>query len=238
MMQALVAPLYGFLLAAPLIVVYYSFSPGVVLEFPPKELTLRWYANLFEQQRLVQAIGVSAFVATFATVVALIAGVPAAYAPTRGRFVGRRALAALFLTPLVLPGLVGTVWPLLGAHGLITLPWVIRAVSASLETTDPHLGDAARGLGAAPLATFFLVTLPAIRPGVTAAAAFAFIVSFGNFALSMFFTSGTVTTLPVAIFEYIDQFQDPTVAAASTLVIVGTAALVGLAARLRKTELP
>ena len=106
MMQALVAPLYGFLLAAPLIVVYYSFSPGVVLEFPPKELTLTWYANLFERQRLVQAIGVSAFVATFATTVALMAGVPAAYALTRGHFVGRRALAALFLSPLVLPGLV------------------------------------------------------------------------------------------------------------------------------------
>ena len=255
MMRALVAPLYGFLLAAPLIVVYYSFSPGVVLEFPPKELTLTWYANLFERQRLVQAIGVSAFVATFATTVALMAGVPAAYALTRGHFVGRRALAALFLSPLVLPGLVlalgllmamstlapglvGTVWPLLGAHGLITLPWVIRAVSASLETTDPHLEDAARGLGATPLAAFFLVTIPAIRPGVAAAAAFAFIVSFGNFALSMFFTSGTVTTLPVAIFEYIDQFQDPTVAAASTLVIVGTAVLVGLTARLRKMELP
>ena len=99
MMRALVAPLYGFLLAAPLIVVYYSFSPGVVLEFPPKELTLTWYANLFERQRRIQAIGVSAFVA-------LMAGVPAAYALTRGRFVGRRALAALFLAPLVLPGLV------------------------------------------------------------------------------------------------------------------------------------
>ena len=54
----------------------------------------------------------------------------------------------------------------------------------------------------------------------------------------MFFTSGTVTTLPVAIFEYIDQFQDPTVAAASTLVILGTAILVGVTARLRKMELP
>ncbi len=254
-MRLLVVLLYGFLLAAPLVVVYYSFSPTVVLELAPRKLTLVWYANLFERERLVQAIGVSALVATLASALALLTGIPAAYALTRGRFAGRRALAAFFLSPLVLPGLVlalgllmamstvapglvGTVWPLIGAHVLITLPWVIRTVSASLETTDPYLEDAARGLGATRLETFFLVTLPAIRSGVAAAAAFAFIVSFGNFALSMFFTSGTVTTLPVAIFEYIDQFQDPTVAAASTLVILGTAILVGVTARLRKMELP
>jgi putative spermidine/putrescine transport system permease protein len=78
------------------------------------------------------------------------------------------------------------------------------------------------------------VTLPAIRPGIVAGALFAFIVSFGNFALSLFFTSARVTTLPIAIFEYIDQYQDPTVAAASSIVIVGTTILVVLGEWLRK----
>ena len=111
-------------------------------------------------------------------------------------------------------------------------------MSANLEITDPHLEDAARGLGATPLETFFLVTLPAIRPGIVTGAIFAFIVSFGNFALSLFFASGRVTTLPVAIFEYIDQFQDPTVAAASSLVIFATTLLVVLATRVKKMGLP
>ncbi len=109
---------------------------------------------------------------------------------------------------------------------------------ANLEITDPRLEDAARGLGATPLETFFLVTLPTIRPAVVTGAIFAFIVSFGNFALSLFFASGRVTTLPVAIFEYIDQFQDPTVAAASSLVIFATTFLVVLATRAQKMELP
>jgi putative spermidine/putrescine transport system permease protein len=251
-MRWLVGFIYGFLALAPAIVIYYSFSSSIVLEVPPSALTLRWYENLFRQDRLVTSIGVSAVIATLATALALVCGVPAAYALTRSR---RTVLSALFLSPLILPGivlalgilmamsvtvpsLIGTGWPLIGAHVLVTVPWVIRTVSASLEITDPRLEDAARGLGATPLETFFLVTLPAIRPGVVTGAIFAFIVSFGNFALSLFFASGRVTTLPVAIFEYIDQFQDPTVAAASSLVIFATTFLVVLATRAKKMELP
>lgn len=246
------APIWAFLLLAPAIVLYYSFSPSVLLEFPPSSVTLRWYDNLFDQPRLVTGIVVSAVIGTLATALALVTGIPAAYALTRSR---RSMLAAFFLSPLILPGivlalgllmamsvslpsLVGTVWPLIGAHVLVTLPWVIRTVSANLEITNPDLEDAARGLGASPVETFFLVTLPSIRPGIVTGAIFAFIVSFGNFALSLFFASGRVTTLPVAIFEYIDQFQDPTVAAASSLVIIGTTCLVVLATRAKKMELP
>ena len=251
-MRWLVGFIYGFLALAPAIVIYYSFSSSIVLQVPPSALTLRWYENLFHQDRLLTGIGVSAVIATLATALALVFGVPAAYALTRSR---RTVLSALFLSPLILPGivlalgilmamsvtvpsLIGTVWPLIGAHVLVTVPWVIRTVSANLEITDPHVEDAARGLGATPLETFFLVTLPAIRPAVVTGAIFAFIVSFGNFALSLFFASGRVTTLPVAIFEYIDQFQDPTVAAASSLVIFATTFLVVLATRAKKMELP
>jgi putative spermidine/putrescine transport system permease protein len=246
--------IYLFVLFAPLTVIYYSFSPGVVLEVPPSDLTLRWYANLLEQERLVAGIGYSTLVALFAAASALLVGVPAAYALARGRFPGREAISGLLLSPLNLPGIVlamgilmvlarfaipvvGSVWPLLAAHLLVTVPWVIRTVTAGLEQSDPHLEEAARGLGASPLAAFFLVTIPSVRPSIVAGAIFAFIVSFGNFALSLFFASGRITTLPVAIFEYIDQFQDPTVAAASTLVIVGTAGLSLLAARATKSSL-
>lgn len=246
------APIWAFLLLAPVIVLYYSFSPSVLLELPPSALTFRWYANLFEQDRLVTGIAASTVIATLATAIALVTGVPAAYALTRS---GRSTLSAFFLSPLILPGIVlalgilmtmsvtapslaGTIWPLIGAHVLVTLPWVIRTVSANLEIASPDLEDAARGLGASPVETFFLVTLPSIRPGIVTGAIFAFIVSFGNFALSLFFASGRVTTLPVAIFEYIDQFQDPTVAAASSLVIIGTTCLVVLATRVKKMELP
>ena len=54
----------------------------------------------------------------------------------------------------------------------------------------------------------------------------AFVISFGNFALSLLLASGRTVTLPVAIYETVDRYQDPTVAAVSTLTI---AAAVGAA---------
>ena len=246
--RCLVTSLYAFLLAAPLVVIYYSFSPGVVLEVPPRGLTLSWYLNFLDQPRLVEGTLTSLVVASVSTLLALLVGIPAAYALARSDLPGRHLLAAALLSPLNLPGLVlamgmlmflvaviqpllpvslvGRLPPLLAAHLIITIPWVVRTVTANLETVDRAPEEAARGLGATPAAAFFLVTLPMIRPGVAAASLFAFIVSFGNFALSLFFTSGGVTTLPVAIFEYIDQFQDPTIAAVSSLVIVATSAVV------------
>lgn len=252
-MRAVVVATYGFLLLAPVVVIYYSFSPGVVLQGPAEGLTLRWYRNFAQQPRLVSGFGYSLLIAVFSSVAATAIGVPAALALTRSRLPGRRLLLAVLLSPLTLPGivlaigilmvvvaivqpltqvrLVGGVLPLLAAHLIVTVPWVIRTVVASLETTDVTVEEAARGLGATPVETFRLVTLPAIAPGVVAGAIFAFIVSFGNFALSLFFTSGAVTTLPVAVFQYIDQFQDPTVAAASSVVIAITTVVVLVADR-------
>ena len=120
----------------------------------------------------------------------------------------------------------GTLLPLVAAHLLITIPWVVRSVAASLESTDPALEDQARSLGAGPFATLFLVTLPSARAGIVAGAVSAFVISFGNFALSLLLASGRTVTLPVAIYETMDRYQDPTVAAVSTLTI---AAAVGAA---------
>ncbi len=252
--RATVLAIYLFLVGAPLVVIYYSFSPGVVLKLPPEGFTLRWYANFFAQQRLVEGVATSAIVAAASTVVALGVGVPAAYALVRSDLPGRGAIAAFLLSPLNLPGLVlaigilmfvvrvvqplvnvplvGGLPPLMAAHAIVTTPWVIRTVSASLETADRAPEEAARGLGATPLEAFFLITLPAIQPGVVAGAIFAFIVSFGNFALSLFFAGPGVITLPVAIFQYVDQFQDPTVSAGSSVVILLTTVVVVVADRI------
>lgn len=254
--QLLVVGIFVFLLAAPSIVVYYSFSPTVALHFPPDGFTWRWYLNVLDQPRLLNGVWQSGVIAGLATMLALLLGVPTAYALTRGTIRGRRTLETFFLSPLILPGLVlgigilmfivaivqplvditlvGSLPPLLAAHLIVTVPWVIRTVMSSLNTTDVAIEEAARGLGATPLQVFWLVTLPSIKPGIVAGALFAFIVSFGNFALSLFFASGRVTTLPVAIFEYVDRFQDPTVAAISTIVIGLTMILVLLGDRFSK----
>jgi len=72
------------------------------------------------------------------------------------------------------------------------------------------------------------VTLPAIRPGVVAAALFAFVASFGNLEMSLFIVGPGRTTLPIAILQYLEWKIDPTIAAVSVLqiILIGAAMLV------------
>ncbi len=248
---------FAVLLLAPVAVVLHSFSPTAHVQAPPSGLSLRWYAGLLDQPRLLSGLGTSLMLAALSSAAAVLIGAPAALGIARGSLRGREFLLSLLLSPLALPGLVlgvglltsvsllartsgaqlaGTLAPLAVAHLLITVPWVTRSVVASLESTDPLLEEQARSLGAGPLATLFLVTLPGARPGIVAGAVSAFVISFGNFALSLLLASGRTVTLPVAIFEAVDRYQDPTVAAISTVAIAITGVAAVCAERLSRNS--
>jgi putative spermidine/putrescine transport system permease protein len=119
-----------------------------------------------------------------------------------------------------LPGLVI-------AHTMVALPWTMRLVCASLVTANAASEEAARSLGATPLQTFFLVTLPIIRPGVIAAAMFSFIASFSDLEKSLFLVGPGKTTLPIAIVTYLEWNLDSTIAAVATvqIFVIGAALL-------------
>ena len=101
----------------------------------------------------------------------------------------------------------------------MTLPYVIGAVSAALFNFDMSLEEAARSLGAGPLRAFFKVTLPIIGPGVMAGAIFAFIVSFGQFDVSLFLSTPNHEPLPIAMYQSLRYKFDPTAAAAGIFAI-------------------
>ena len=67
--------------------------------------------------------------------------------------------------------------------------------------------------------TFFLVTVPLIRPGVLAGAIFAFIISFDELVITLFIAGPKLTTLPIRIFTYVEYASDPTISAISTALI-------------------
>ena len=102
---------------------------------------------------------------------------------------------------------------------MITIPWTVRLVAASLGGLDPSMEEAAMNLGAGPATTFLRITLPMIRPGIVAAALFSFIVSFGNLEMTLFLIGPGRTTLPIAILQYLEWRIDPTIAAVSFLQI-------------------
>ena len=103
---------------------------------------------------------------------------------------------------------------------MITIPWTVRLVTASLLGFDRTVEEAAQNLGAGPWTTFRRVTLPLIRPGVVAAALFGFVISFGNLEMTLFLIGPGRTTLPIAILQYLEWRIDPVIAAVSLLQIL------------------
>jgi putative spermidine/putrescine transport system permease protein len=242
----------AFILAPIVVVVAVSLTDSPIPEFPPRGLTLRWYAHALSEDVFTTSALNSLWLATLATAIATPLALAAAYGLVRGRFRGRDAIQTLLLAPLDVPSLVIGLAILLafsgmgvrdvgarlvGAHVLITFPYMVRTILASLARLDPAVEEAARTLGASALRCFVLVTLPLVRPGVVAGMLFAFIVSFDNVSLSLFLTNARTNTLPIAILNYVEYNFDPSVAAISTMLVafsLGAALLVERLVGLRR----
>ncbi|MFI5375605.1 MAG: ABC transporter permease [Candidatus Rokuibacteriota bacterium] len=242
LLRAWVALVFAFLMLPVVVIALASLSRTSYLTVPPRGLTLHWFTQVLGDAEYVQAIGFSVLLALVATAGAVGAGVAASFALIRRRVPGGALVSALLNAPLVFPAVVvgvallqfyamvhlnGSFVGLALAHMVITAPYVVRAVTASLQGIDPELEHAARVLGASGPVAFFTVTLPLIRPGVAAGALFAFIVSFDNVPVSIFLLGAGQMTLPVKIFTAIEYGVDPSIAAVSTMLIVLTG--VGLA---------
>jgi putative spermidine/putrescine transport system permease protein len=121
------------------------------------------------------------------------------------------------------------VWlTLLIGHALLVLPYSVRVVSASLAAFDFSIEEAAISLGSSPLKTFFTIVLPNIRAGVIAAFILAFITSINDVSVSLFLTGPGISTLPIQILAYMEQFFDPTMAAVSVLLMLLTVGVMAI----------
>jgi len=234
----------AYMLAPILFVVVFAFSNTSYAIFPPPGYSVRWFVKLFQQEPLLRAAINSFLVAVAATVGSLALGTTAAMALVRYRFAGREVLRTLFLAPLIVPRIAfgvamliyavvlrrfGGLDSLILAHLMITLPFAISILSASLVAADRSLEEAAADLGATPLVTFWKVTLPQIRTGLAVSAFFAFIISWDQVETSLFLVKTENMTLPVAMFYYLQRQQDPVIAALSVFLI-GIAAIMAVAA--------
>jgi putative spermidine/putrescine transport system permease protein len=180
---------------------------------------------------------------------AMLIGVPAAFALARRDFVGKTGALALILSPLVIPrmiiavalfylyariGLVGTSLGLVLGHAVLAIPFVVVTVMAVLKNYDERLDQAAWSLGANRTRTLYHVTFPLIRGGLVAAFLFAFVTSFDELTIALFVTGGLTTTLPKQMWDDALLKVSPTLAAVSTVLIVFVAVTISLAERLRR----
>ncbi len=228
------------------IIVVSSFSAVSYGAWPPPAYSLQWYRNLLGQPGLVEAALLSVRVAALTTVLTTLLGLGVAVALTRHRFIGRRLTEGLTFAPIVVPkvalgfaifiylnrtGLYGEgTLGLVAAHVVITLPFASTLLTAALVRADVDTEAAARDLGAHPLRAFAAATLPQIRPALVATALFAFILSFDEVDASVFLLPIDRQTLPVWMYTYMQQYQDPTLAALSALLIGASLAVALVAA--------
>ena len=240
--------LYAFLLGPFLVIFIAAFGADATLAFPPRGgFSLHWFANVFQTSQFIESFWISLSIALLATAIALVLGIPVAYALVNYRFPGQGVLETIFSSPILVPGLVigfamlrffvlvgdfNIFTGLLIGHTAVLFPYSVRVVSASLRNLDPALEQAAISLGANRLRSFMLVVLPNVRSGVAAAFILAFITSFNNVPISLFLTGPGVTTLPISMLVYMEYYYDPTIAALSTLLILFTIVLVQGAERL------
>ncbi len=240
LLVAFAALTFLFLLAPLVIILGAALSDTSYLTFPPQGLTLRWFANALEVDAFRRTFGTSVLLATLGTVLSLLIGIPAAYAMARYRMELPRALANVFVLPVLVPEIVlgfslmksvatGLDAPilltLLVGHALLVLPYCVRVVGASLAGFDVSVEEAAVSLGCPRWRAVLTVVLPNVRGGVVAAFILSFITSLNDVSLSIFLTGPGVSTLPIQLLAHMEQFFDPTIAAVSVLLMGVTVAV-------------
>lgn len=247
-MYAYALVLLSFIIVPLLIVVPMSLTSSNALAFPTPGWSLRWYAELWIDQRWPNALWNSLVIGLATTLLSLLLGVPAAIGLAWGNFPGKRVIYAIIAAPLVVPvvivgvaafsffatlGLIGSKLSIVLVHTAMAVPVMLTAVVASLSTFDRTLVRAATSLGAGPIRTFFKVVLPLIAPGVVTGAIIAFIISFDEVVVASFLTTGAERTLPRMIFSGVRESISPAIAAVAVLLIAFSAILLGLIAILQ-----
>lgn len=234
-----------FLYLPIVVMIAMAFNHSALYELP-FTFDLVWFKALAQNERLLQASWNSVWIACINTVIATVLGTLAAYAFARYDFRAKRLLQLLLFPPITIPWLIiGTsmliffFWTGIGrglhaillGHVALSLPYVIVVVSARFANFGPELEEAAASLGATPWQAFWRITIPVLAPGITAAALFAFAVSFDQFVISYFLAPPGTSTLPVEIYTSIRKGFTPEINAISSIIILFSMGLMLIVAR-------
>ena len=249
------AAVFGFMYIPIAVLIAFSFneskSRSVWAGF-----SLRWYANLFQNEMILKSLGVSLLVAFASAAIATVLGTLAAVGINNMGRRSRGAVMALSYVPVVNPEIVTGVatmllfvvcnervsqWltallgrevrvgfgigTLLIAHITFCLPYVLFNVSPKLRQMDVRLYEAALDLGCNPRQAFFKVVLPEIMPAVLSAFLISLTYSIDDFIIS-YFVSGTVQTLPIAIYSMTKKRVSPEINALSAIMFAVILAII------------
>ncbi|MEM0936936.1 MAG: ABC transporter permease [Pseudomonadota bacterium] len=232
------------LIAPSIIVVMISFDTRAFVSFPPEGFTLRWYAEVFQQGALVEAMLNSLQVGVTVTLLCIVLGVPTALACARGRFRGTTALSIFVLLPHMVPGIVlgvavlfagalvgvsPSIWLQSISITVFILAVMVRTVQSRLMRLDIALEEAAANLRATPFQSLRTVTFPLLMPAILAGAVFTFVEGFDNLSVAIFTHGFRDRPLPVELLALVQYTSTPLVAAVSGVqIVLAIAALVAV----------
>ncbi len=216
---------------------YFTFTEGM-LNFDPAAYSLKWYQEIWNDDKWVLAIKNSFYIGFWATIIATVLGTFAAIGLTKSEMPLQSAFMALLISPMIVPliitaagmfffysqlNLAGSYIGVIIAHAALGTPFVIITVNAALSGFDYSLVQASMGLGAKPVYTFFKVIMPLIRPGVISGALFAFITSFDEVVVVLFLAGPEQRTIPRQMFSGLREQINPTILAVAVLLVVVSA---------------
>jgi len=239
-----------FLYLPMFVLVFYSFNSSRLVTVWAGFST-RWYGELFKDQQILSAVWMSLQIAFYAATMAVIIGTLAAFVMTRfRRFRGRTMLSSMITAPLVMPEVITglsllllfvqlaqiTGWPadrgmstIWIAHTTFCSAYVAVVVSARLREIDRSMEEAAMDLGATPLKTFFVITVPVISPALISGWLLAFTLSLDDLVIASFVSGPGATTLPMVVFSSVRLGVSPKINALATLIILAVSLIAFIA---------
>jgi spermidine/putrescine transport system permease protein len=227
-----------FLYAPILLLIIFSFNEGRTMS-NWTGFSFQWYAQLFNDSSLMDALWITLSIAVISAVIATILGTMAAigiHSMKRGR---RTAMLNASYLPMLNPDIVTGISmmllfvffsvqrgyaTLLIAHITFNIPYVIFSVMPRLKQMKPQMYEAALDLGATPSYALWKVIIPDIRPGITTGAILAFTLSLDDFVISMF-TAGSAQNLAIKIYAMARRGINPKINALSAILFVSVALL-------------
>ncbi|WP_417598886.1 ABC transporter permease subunit [Oceanospirillum sp.] len=234
---------FGFLfLYAPIIaLIIYSFNASKLVTVWGG-WSLKWYAELFRNDQIIDAALLSFKIAFITATLAVVLGTMAGFVLSRfGPFRGKMILSGWISAPLVMPEVITGLsllllfvameaafgWPagrgtgtIIIAHTTFCMAYVAVIVQARLSSMDESLEEAAMDLGAKPSSLFFLVTLPLISPAIISGWLLSFTLSLDDLVIASFVSGPGNSTLPMVIFSKVRLGVTPEVNALATLMIL------------------
>jgi putative spermidine/putrescine transport system permease protein len=225
-----------FVLLFPIIaIIPMAFTSNSFLSFPPVGFSTKWFQTYLESPLWIDATLRSFGIGIVVSLITLLIATMAALGIARSSSRLSSVLFLLFLLPMIVPSivisvalfylfahisLVATNTGIIIGHTVIAMPIVFIILLTTFKGHDWVLDSAASTLGANRFQTLRRITLPLVKDGVAAAMVTGFLISFEELTVALFIGGGIKTTLPKQLWDDILMQVNPTLAAASVVVLM------------------